>query len=76
MAYENLKLGVSPLTNRVFAGRVNKKGDMWTQKVDVTEQFLGCCLQYFQGGTENTITADGKPVARITVERLDKPEGE
>lgn len=72
MAYENLKLGVSPLTKTVFAGRINKRGDMWVQKVDVTEQFLGCCMQYFQEGEVNTISADGKPIAKITLKRLDK----
>lgn len=70
MAYENLKLGVSPLTDTVFAGRLNKKGNMWQQKVDVTEQFLGCVIQYFKPGTENTISADGKPVAKITIEMI------
>lgn len=66
MAYENLKLGVSPLTKSVFAG---------VQKVDVTSQFLSCVLQYFADGSENTIRADGKLVARITVERLDGNSG-
>lgn len=69
--YEKLKLGVSPLTNTVFAGHLNKKGDMWLQKKDVTEQFLGCCLQYFEHGTENVISADGKPVAKITLEKIE-----
>lgn len=72
MAYENLKLGVSPITNNVFAGRLNKKGTMWTQKVDVTEQFLNCVLQYFKEGTEHTVTSNGKPVIKITVEQLDR----
>ena len=37
MAYENLRLGVSPLTKTVFAGRVNKKGDVWVDRKDVTQ---------------------------------------
>jgi len=65
--YENLKLGVSPITGTVFAGRLNKKGNMWINKVDITEQFLSCCLQYFKPGTENTISADGKPLYIITI---------
>lgn len=74
MAYENLKLGVSPLTKNVYAGRLNKQGTIWQQKVDITGQFLSCVLHYFDHGTENTITADGEPVARITIERLDGPQ--
>ena len=69
--YEKLKMGVSPITNTVFAGHLNKKGDMWLQKKDVTEQFLSCCLQYFEPGTESTISADGKPVVKITLEKIE-----
>ncbi len=72
MAYEKLKLGVSPLTNTVFAGRVNKEGNMWIDKVDVTEQFLSCCCDYFEKNTKNTISADGEPVFTITVEEIKK----
>lgn len=65
MAYEKLTLGVSPLTKTVFAGRLNKQGDMWIDKKDVTEDFLRCCLSYFENNTENTISIDGKPFAII-----------
>ena len=71
MAYKNLKLGVSPITKRVYAGRVSKKGNTWLDKVDITEQFLQCCLAYFDANTENTISADDKPVYIITVKRAE-----
>ena len=74
MAYEKLKLGVSPITKTVYAGRLNKKGDMWIDKVDITEQFLRCCLEYFEPNTENTISADGKPEFVITVKRYEEGE--
>lgn len=70
MAYEKLKLGVSPITKTVFAGRLNKKGDMWLDKVDVTEQFLRCCAEYFEANTENTLTVDGKPYLIITAKKV------
>lgn len=69
MAYENLRLGVSPLTKTVFAGRVNKKGDVWVDRKDVTQDFLRCVFDYFEPDTENTITSDGKPVFIVTVKR-------
>ena len=56
MAYENLRLGVSPLTKTVFAGRVNKKGDVWVDRKDVTQDFLRCVFDYFEPDTENTKT--------------------
>ena len=71
MAYKNLRLGVSPLTKTVFAGRLNKKGNLWVDKVDITEDFLRCCVDYFEPNTENTIMADGKPVFIVTVKRAE-----
>jgi len=69
MAYENLKLGVSPLTNTVFAGHTNKKGNMWMKKVDVTGQFLSCVLEYFESNAINEISADGKVIAELSIKR-------
>jgi hypothetical protein len=71
MAYENLRLGVSPLTKTVFAGRVNKKGDVWVDRKDVTQDFLRCVFDYFEPDKENTITSDGKPVFTVTVKRAE-----
>lgn len=68
--YENIKLGVSPLTKTVYAGRLNKRGDMWLHKTDVTEQFISCCLEYFEVGTENTISINGTPTVKITVKNI------
>jgi hypothetical protein len=70
MAYENLKLGVSPITNTVFAGRVNKKGDMWIDKVDITKQFLACVVDYFSKEGITVIRANGEPILEITVTDL------
>jgi hypothetical protein len=70
-AYKNLTLGVSPITKTVFAGRLNKKGNMWIQKTDVTNQFLSCCIEYFKEGEENIISVDGKPFAKITREKIE-----
>jgi len=61
MAYEKLRMGVSPLTKTVYVGRVTKDEKMWIDKKDMTEEFLKCCAEYFEAGTENTLTVDGKP---------------
>lgn len=71
--YDNLTIGVSPLTKRVFLGRLNKKGDMWLEgKRDITEMFMKCCVEYFEAGTENTITANGEPLLIITAKKPEK----
>jgi len=70
MAYKNLKLGVSPLTKIVYAGRVNKKETMWIDKVNVTEQFLSCCIAYFKENEKNTITVDVKPEYIIYIKKV------
>ncbi|MDX8383791.1 MAG: hypothetical protein R8M45_06905 [Ghiorsea sp.] len=37
-----IKIGVSPITNTIFAGRMNKAGTFWIKsKTDVTDE---CCM--------------------------------
>ena len=69
MAYEKLRLGVSPITKNVYVGRLNKDETMWIDKKDITEDFLRCCISYFEENTENTISADGKPLYIITIKK-------
>ena len=38
MTVKQIKVGVSPITNQIFVGYVNKKGDTWTTKQDATNQ--------------------------------------
>lgn len=30
----------------IYAGTLNKRGDMWLHKSDVTDEVLGCAAQY------------------------------
>ena len=62
MDYEKLKLGMSPITKTVFAGKLNKNGDMWLGKKDVTQDFLNVVAQYFSDKKETEITLDGEVV--------------
>ena len=71
MAYDNLRLGVSPITKTVFAGRLNKKESLWLEKKDVTQDFLRCCIDYFEPNTENIISSNGEPAFIITVKRAE-----
>ena len=37
---ERIKIGVSPITNRIYVGRVNTKENMWLKKRDCTDEAL------------------------------------
>jgi len=74
MAYEKLKIGVSPLTKKVYVGNIkqdSKGRKVWQSKCDKTEEFLSACIDYFEAGTENTITVDGKPHLIITAKKAE-----
>ena len=40
-------LVVSAMLKRVYWARVNKDGTMDDDRIDVTDQFLGCIIDYF-----------------------------
>ncbi len=46
---KNLKIGVSPLSNRIYAGytRIDKNGfEVWREKQNVTKEVLTATLEY------------------------------
>ena len=69
---KGLRISPSPLTNRIYAGYVNKAGDSWTSKVDVTGDACASVAQHvLANGTPVIVEANGVPVYRITVEKLE-----
>ncbi len=42
----DIKIGFSDLTGEVFAGKLNKAGTMWVEKVNITNQFNQVVKQY------------------------------
>lgn len=46
MTAKQIKVGVSPITNQIFVGFVNKKGDTWTTKQDMTTEILFAVAQH------------------------------
>lgn len=44
-------IGISPITGNVYIGRVNKKGNKWLEKEDVTDYFNIIALNKYT--TEN-----------------------
>lgn len=64
---DNVVLGYSPLSERVFAGVYSKLG-VWRHKVDVTQSFISCVIKKY-GGFVEKIT-DGESEWEITVKKI------
>lgn len=71
-----LHVAPSPLTNRIYAGSVLKDGMTWrANKTDVTGEACAAVAEYvLVSGGEITVTSNGKPAYRITVEKLECAE--
>ena len=74
--YKRLSLGLSPITGRIYLGRINPKhSGFWVgEKRDVTSQFIEVMLQKFEPGYETTIEENGKPKYSVTVRKIKKPK--
>ena len=72
-----LHVGVSPLTNRIYAGHVLKDGMTWaSNKQDVTGAACGAvCEHVLANGAPVVVLCNGYPAFRITVERIDAQKG-
>ena len=69
------RIGVSPLTGRVFRGRVNKAGDAFTgEKQDITSDVLRAVIEKaeFHGGTFEIEGGGAKYTVTVTTAR-EKP---
>ncbi len=54
---KNLKIGVSPLTNRIYVGKTKKykKGiETWTDKEDMTIQCIGAVYEHMMNKLKKT----------------------
>ena len=49
-------IGYSPLTEKVYLGKQNKKKGMWVgDKIDITSEFLEVSSQFFEENTIRTL---------------------
>ena len=73
-ALDQIRLGVSPLTDRVYLGTVSKKDKgLWLSKVDATSQFIGNLLAWTEPGTVRTVTCSDGSEYEISVKRTKTP---
>jgi hypothetical protein len=66
---EKIRLGHSPLSGRIFAGSIIKEG-VWRNKIDVTNDFLQCVINKWEGH-EEVIEANGEKW-KISIKKLSK----
>ena len=68
-----MDIGYSPLSERVYIGRINKKKGTWVgEKKDITNDFIQVMFQKFPENTMQQITSNGKPTHRIFIVDIDK----
>ena len=73
----SIRIQKSPLTNRIFAGKINKAGNAWLgDKQDVTgEACAAVALHAIAKGGTIVVTANGEPEWEITVTPVAKKGG-
>ena len=75
---KNLHVGLSPLTNKIYAGSVLKCGTVWAaNKTDVTNEAIQAVVDHIinfkkRTGKELELSIDGVPVIRVSIEDLRK----
>lgn len=71
-----LVVACSPLTNRIYAGRVNKQGYAFKSKEDVTGMACAAVVHHALAvDSIIVVTANGKPWAEISVKILEQDLG-
>lgn len=55
MKLDDIHIGVSPITNRIYLGTVSKRDrGTWSSKVDCTSKFIGALMEWAPPGTVQT----------------------
>ena len=67
------RLWHSPLSGRIYVGKITPGGIISGQKNDVTSDFLGCVIEHIGEGNVLTVGASDGDTFEITVRRV-KPK--
>ena len=78
MKLDNLHIGVSPLTDRIYLGTLSKRErNTWASKIDFTSKFLGALMDWIPPGTVQMITDSQGTSYEIQVRKMpDQEKGE
>ncbi|MGC7560464.1 DUF7446 family protein [Pasteurella sp. PK-2025] len=71
---KKLTIGVSPLTNEIYVGTLDKSGKIWKEKQEMTVDVLTAVVEHGLKAKQPMILSaeDGTPHFKITVEDLRK----
>jgi hypothetical protein len=72
----DLHIATSPLTNRIFVGRVAKNGFTWKEgKQDLTHEACGAVAEHvFKNGEPVEVSVNGQKKWKITVQDISAEE--
>ena len=71
---DQIRIGVSPLSDRIYLGTVSKKDpSLWVNKVDATSQFIGNLLAWVEPGATRLVTSSDGSEYEIEVRRTKTP---
>ncbi len=75
MELDNLHIGVSPLTDRIYIGTVSKRSPgTWNSKVDCTGLFIGALMDWTPPGTIRSVVDNHGNQYEIEVRRVSSLE--
>lgn len=64
MKKSNKRMGVSPITNNIYIGKLNKSETMWVgEKTEITDEAVKAVFEWFRGNS-----TDEKPIYQISFE--------
>lgn len=70
---QKLRLGHSPMSDSIFAGTLARGKRVWLNKVNLTDDFIGCVIDRFGGHETEVEDAEGNKYL-ITVKKINKRE--
>jgi len=72
---EELHIGVSPLTDRLYLGTVSKRDrGTWASKTDYTSKFIGALMEWAPPGTARLVTDNHGNRYEVEVRKLPSAE--
>ena len=69
MKLDQLEISCSLLTDKIYLGRPNKKGDAFLEKIDITAKATGAVIQSLGEGIKTLIFGNGAKY-QITIEKI------
>lgn len=70
MKLENIHIGVSPLTDRIYLGTL-RNSTTWGSKVDFTSTFIAALMDWCPPGVIRTVTDNHGNTYEVQVKKVD-----